>query len=80
MLHNTLKYAIIIIRGDFVKKNRTSYWNNRKRTEYDRKEVTFPKGKKQVYTDYADKSGKSLNGLINELLENEVKKDGNPEP
>lgn len=63
-----------------MKKSRTSYWNKRKRAEYDRKEVTFPKGKKEIYTDYADKSGKSLNGLINELLENEVKKDGNPEP
>ena len=40
--------------------------------KYDRFETTFPKGKKEVYRDFAKQQGKSLNSLINELLEREI--------
>lgn len=51
--------------------------NERIKENYDQVKVVVQKGKKQVYKDYAEKVGKSLNGLINELLENEVNKYGN---
>lgn len=40
--------------------------------KYDRFETTFPKGKKEIYRDFAKQQGKSLNALINELLEREI--------
>lgn len=40
--------------------------------KYDRFETTFPKGKKEVYREFAKQKGKSLNSLINELLEREI--------
>lgn len=40
--------------------------------KYDRFDTTFPKGKKEVYREYAKQQGKSLNALINELLEREI--------
>lgn len=40
--------------------------------KYDRFEATFPKGKKDIYREFAKQKGKSLNSLINELLESEI--------
>ena len=37
--------------------------------------LNFPLGSKQRYKDYAEKRGKSLTGLIIELIENEIEKD-----
>lgn len=42
--------------------------------KYDRFTATFPKGKKEEYRVHAEKKGLSLNGLINELIENDVAK------
>lgn len=44
---------------------------NRKYNEkaYDRISVTVPKGKKEEITAAADRTGESVNGLINRLLE-----------
>ena len=41
----------------------------------DRMDIRMPKGKKEEYKALAEKRGKSLNGLILELLENELKKE-----
>lgn len=40
--------------------------------KYDRFEATFSKGKKDIYREFAKQQGKSLNSLINELLEREI--------
>lgn len=42
--------------------------------KYDRFTATFPKGKKEEYRVHAEKKGLSLNGLINELVENDIAK------
>lgn len=39
----------------------------------DRMDIRMPKGKKEEYKALAERKGKSLNGLILELLENELK-------
>lgn len=44
--------------------------------KYDRFTATFAKGQKEVYRKHAESMGKSLNGFINDLLENELKKEG----
>ena len=40
--------------------------------KYDRFTTTFPKGKKEEYRKHASDKGMSLNGLINELLEDDM--------
>ncbi|WP_298487004.1 antitoxin [uncultured Ruminococcus sp.] len=45
--------------------------------KYDRFTATFPKGKKEEYRVHAEKKGLSLNGLINELIEDDIAKDKN---
>lgn len=42
--------------------------------KYDRFTATFPKGKKEEYRIHAEKKGLSLNGLINELIEDDISK------
>ncbi|WP_287616331.1 antitoxin [Ruminococcus sp.] len=42
--------------------------------KYDRFTATFPKGKKEEYRVHAEKKGLSLNGLINELIEDDIVK------
>ena len=42
--------------------------------KYDRFTATFPKGKKEEYRVHAEKKGLSLNGLINELIEDDIAK------
>lgn len=39
--------------------------------------VRVPKGKKAIYQELAKSQGKSLNGLIQELLEAEIEKEKN---
>lgn len=41
--------------------------------KYDRFTMTFPRGKKEEYRQHAAASGQSLNSLIAELLENDIK-------
>ena len=43
--------------------------------KYDRFTATFPKGKKEEYRVHAESKGTSLNALINELLEDDIKKE-----
>lgn len=39
---------------------------------YDRFTLTFPKGKKEIYKDYAESHGMSLNGYINKLIADDM--------
>lgn len=39
---------------------------------YDEIKIRVTKGKKAVISQYAQEQGKSINGLVNELLENEI--------
>lgn len=55
--HGTEKQAYSNVRNEFIKE------------KYDRFNLTFPKGKKEVYQDLARTEGLSLNALINKLLE-----------
>lgn len=43
--------------------------------KYDRFTATFPKGKKDVYREHAERKGLSLNSLINELIEKDIDRD-----
>lgn len=49
-------------------KNRIAYQNGYISRKYDRVNLTMPKGYKDFYKRKADKEGKSLNAIINELL------------
>jgi len=55
---------VIILAGN------TAYKNQFQKENYDRVNLTVPKGKKQEIKDFAESNGKSLNGFINELIEN----------
>lgn len=56
------------------KKKQIAYMNQYNRDNYDRYSVMFPKGKKEVYKELAERRGHTLNGLINALLDAELKK------
>ena len=56
------------------KKKQKAYTNQYNKDNYDRYSVMFPKGMKQVYKELAEARGHTLNGLINALLDAELKK------
>lgn len=56
------------------KQNQFKRQNEFNRDNYDRYSVMFPKGMKQVYKELAEARGYTLNGLINALLDAELKK------
>ena len=43
---------------------------------YDRIELKVPKGKKQIIKDFADSRGKSLNGFVNEAIDEKMSREG----
>ena len=45
------------------------------KANYDNITVRVPKGKREVYKEYAESQGKSLNALIVELLDREMSRD-----
>lgn len=51
------------------KRRHQQYMNQYNRENYDRYSVMFPKGKKEVYKELAEARGRTLNGLINALLD-----------
>jgi predicted HicB family RNase H-like nuclease len=53
-------------------KDRTIRYMKEKR---DKLTLNLPKGDKERYKAHAEKQGKSLTGLIVELIENDIKKD-----
>lgn len=50
---------------------------NRKYNEkaYDRIELKVPKGKKAVIKDFAEKQNKSVNGFVNEAIDEKMERD-----
>nr|DAQ76830.1 MAG TPA: Alginate and motility regulator [Caudoviricetes sp.] len=42
---------------------------------YDRINIAVPKGKKEVIQTHAKEQGKSLNGYINEAIDNQMERD-----
>ena len=56
------------------KKKQIAYTNQYNKDNYDRYSVMFPKGTKQIYKEVAEARGHTLNGLINALLDAELKK------
>lgn len=56
---------------DAKAKERTMRYMNEKR---DKLTLNLPKGDKERYKAHAEKQGKSLTGLITELLEEDIKK------
>lgn len=57
-----------------AKKRANKKWNDANLKErYDRIQLVIPKGRKQVIEDFAKKQGESVNGLINRLLQREMK-------
>lgn len=46
------------------------------KNNYDRIELTVPKGKKEQIKTAAESAGKSLNGYVNHAINEQLKKDG----
>ena len=42
---------------------------------YDSLRIIVPKGKKATLKDFAEKQGKSLNGFVNEAIDEKIKRD-----
>lgn len=42
---------------------------------YDDLRIVVPKGKKQLIKDFADKQGKSINGFVNEAIDDKMKQE-----
>lgn len=57
------------------KERATEYKNDFIRTAYDRINLTVPKGKKEEISQYAKSKGMSLNGYINQLIEQDMKQE-----
>lgn len=53
-------------------KNMTNYKREFGEKNYDRLAITIPKGQKEVVDAHAKSKGLSTNGLVNELLRNEL--------
>jgi hypothetical protein len=55
--------------------NQISYQNDFIRNNYDRINLTVPKGKKEVIKKKADSLGKSVNEYINQLIDSDMQPD-----
>ncbi|RGX54850.1 hypothetical protein DWV16_11500 [Anaerotruncus sp. AF02-27] len=49
--------------------------NKYMKENYDRVNLTVPKGKKETIASHAQKQGKSLNGYINEAIDEKMERD-----
>ena len=56
-------------------KNSTDYKRKFNAEKYDRLEITVPKGKKAVIKDFAEKQNKSVNGFVNEVIDEKMERD-----
>lgn len=43
---------------------------------YDRMEITMPKGKKQTIRDHAESRGESVNSFVNRAIDQQMERDG----
>ena len=58
--------------ADIKGNSQTRAKNKYNSKNYDSLRIVVKKGKKAVISQYAQEHGKSINGLVNELLENEI--------
>ena len=58
------------------KKNAVKYNNQFNANKYDRINLTVPKGRKEIIQAAADNTGESVNGLLNRLIDAELKRLG----
>lgn len=58
--------------ADIKGNSQTRAKNKYNSKNYDSLRIVVKKGKKAVISRYAQEQGKSINGLVNELLENEI--------
>lgn len=61
-----------------VSKKQQASVNKYVRENYDRINVTFPKGKKDVVRTHAEAHGESVNGFINRAIDETMERDGSP--
>lgn len=54
--------------------DKVAYNNQFNAQAYDRINLTVPKGKRQEIREYAEKRGESVNGYINRLIEEDMRK------
>lgn len=50
-------------------------WNDK---AYDRINLTVPKGQKEIIKNHAEKNGESVNGFIQRIINEALKKEGTP--
>lgn len=55
--------------------NKTAYDNQFIANNYDRINLTMPKGGKAIVKDHAEKRGESVNGFINRAIDETMQKD-----
>lgn len=53
----------------------TDYKRQFNAEKYDRMEITVPKGKKAIIKDFAEKQNKSVNGFVNEAIDEKMERD-----
>jgi hypothetical protein len=54
--------------------DKVAYNNQFNAQAYDRINLTVPKGKRQEIREYAEKRGESVNGYINRIIEEDMRK------
>lgn len=58
-----------------VSKKQQACVNKYVKTNYDRVNVTFPKGKKDIIKAHAEKKGESVNAFINRAIDETMERD-----
>ena len=58
-----------------VSKKQQAYVNKYVKNNYDRINVTMPKGQKDIIKEHADARGESVNGFINRAINNQIERD-----
>ena len=58
-----------------VSKKQQASVNKYVKANYDRINVTFPKGRKEQIKAHADTQGESVNGFINRAIDNQMERD-----
>ena len=59
--------------------DKVKYKNEFIAKSYDRINLTVPKGKKEIIKGFADKQGKSINGFVNEAIDEKMDRDKHAE-
>lgn len=61
--------------GVFLAERKAKWQNDYIARNYDRVNLTMPKGKKEVIQAHAEAQGESLNGFINRAIDNQITQD-----